>query len=192
MIIKIKEKILIDRIKKNDSEAFGEIYDEYVKKVYRFIFFKVPTEEVAEDLSHEVFINLLDYLKKTDRAVESLQALVYSISRNLIAHYYQTEGSKNKTGELLENVDYEADKSLLKEEDVEILVDKKIDKDLLQKAIRKIKNDNYREIIILRFIEDLSFKEIAQILNKEPSVLRVLLHRALEELKKVYNKLKES
>lgn len=183
---KIKEKFLISRIRKGDSEAFGSVYDEYIKKVYRFIFFRVPKEEIAQDLSHEVFVKLLNYLKNNSNEIISLMGLIYKICRTEIAGYYSSKQAVNDQAfELSEEIDSRIDKSFRKEDVLDKAVDKKIRSETIMQYIKKINNKEYQEIIILRFIEDMSFVQISEVMNKKINTSRSSLSRALKELKKI-------
>lgn len=185
MKIAIKDKILIKRTQKNDKDAFGKIYDQYVKKIYRFIFFKVPTKEQAEDLTHETFVNLLVHIRTGERQIENLQAFIYKIARNLIAEYYQSQHRfENQIEELLSN-DELNEQEVVDGADVVGELDQNIDVEKVLAAIQKINNEDYREIILLRYVEDMDFDEIGTVMNKNSGTLRVLLHRAMRELKKI-------
>ncbi len=185
MKIVIKDKILIRRTQNNDKDAFGKIYDQYVKKIYRFVFFKVPTKEQAEDLTHETFVNLLTHIQTNERQIENLQAFIYKIARNLIAEYYQAQHRfENQTEELLPD-DKMGGQEVVDEIDLVGELDKNIDIEKVLVAIQKINNEDYREIILLRYVEDMDFDEIGTVMNRGSGTLRVLLHRAMHELKKI-------
>jgi len=186
MLTNIHEKLLIGLVRRNDSEAFAEIYNKYVKDIFRYIFFRVPTKDVAQDLTHDVWTNLLQYIKNSnrDREIENLRALIYHLARNSIANYYKRENvtivpltEAGKEGEVVET-----------EMGKEIDLGEQIDKETLAAKIfdyiAEIKNEDYRQIIQLRFVENKDFKEIAEIMEKEASTLRVVLHRAMQQLKK--------
>ncbi len=185
MIVKIREQLLIRRIQKNDGEAFGEIYDQYIKKIYRFIFFRVNTKEVAEDIAQDVFTSLLHYLRNKETEIKSLQAFIYQIARNKIADHYQ----KIKREALAEWPENETE---IADNGEEINLNKNIDDGLvlekITEAVKEIKNHVWQEIIIMHYIEDLSVSEIAEILEKKSGTVRVILHRALQELKRQINK----
>lgn len=193
MIANFKDNLLIGRIRKKDFEAFTEIYDKYIKKIYRFIIFRVPGKEQAEDITQEVFMGLLEYLKKTEVYIESVQALVYKIARNKIASYYE-KNKQVKNVELFQeslsdnNVDVE--NLLISAIDLETEIDQKNNIELIITELNSWENQEFKEIITLRFIEQLSHKEIAEILNKTENNIRVIAHRALKELQnKLKNKL---
>ena len=183
---KLKQKFLIDRIRKGDTEAFGEIYDEYMERVYRFIFFRVPNQEIAQDLAHDVFVKLLDYIKNKDNKIWALQAFIYKICRNDIAQYYSSgQVAYDQAFELSEEIDPRVDKTLRREKKMDEEFDVSINLKLVKQHIESIEKKEYKEIIILRFIEDLNYKEISKIIGKSPGALKTLLHRALKELREI-------
>ncbi|HPI67384.1 MAG TPA: RNA polymerase sigma factor [bacterium] len=186
MTVKIREQLLIRRIQRNDGEAFGEIYDQYLKKIYRFVFFRVNTKETAEDIVQDVFTSLLNYLKNKETEIKSLQAFIYQIARNKIADHYQ-KTNREALAEWPEN------ESEITENKEEIDLDENMDNERalekITEAVKEIKNQVWQEIIIMHYIEDLSVSEIAEILEKKTGTVRVILHRALQDLKKQINKI---
>jgi len=171
-----KEKMLLLRARKKDPEAFGEIYDLYVSKIYRFIYFKVSSIEEAEDLTSEVFLRTWQYLNE-GREIESLNAFLYKIARNIVVDFYREKAKR----EILKEEFFEKERERKDElKGLQISLDLKD----IEIGLRELK-DEYREVIILRFIEELSINEIAQILEKSKGAVRVLIFRALETLKKV-------
>lgn len=174
----ITEKYIAFRAINKDPEAFAQAYDLYVDQIYRFIFFKIPTAEEAQDLTSETFLKTWQYIIDGNK-VENLRALLYRIARNLIIDYYRK--SRNE-------VSIDEETPLLKEQDAVVVdsvsddVDLTIAKELVQKKLYDLK-DEYREVIILRHIEELSIKEIAEIIEKKPGAVRVTLYRAVHTLK---------
>ncbi|MFA6537252.1 MAG: sigma factor, partial [Patescibacteria group bacterium] len=74
----LKEKYLIYKVRQSkDAEAYGKLYDYYVERIYRFIFFKVNNVETAEDLTSEVFLKTWEYINKTNKKISNLNALFY-------------------------------------------------------------------------------------------------------------------
>ncbi len=173
---KFKEKLLLYKIKaKHDPEAFGEIYDEYAEKIYRFIFFKVASEQEAEDLSSEVFLKAWNYLIG-EKPVKSIGALLYTIARNRVIDYYRQK-----------KFEIEATEEMAKQlpEDTSVAeLEKKADLARVYKALGKLK-DEYREIVVMRYLDDLSIAEIASIIQKTRNNVRVLLHRSVSALKDI-------
>lgn len=180
----IKEKIILNRLKKQDVDAFTETYDLYVEKVYRFIFFKVGEQEMAQDLTSEVFLRTWNYVCENKQVnAKTLPALIYRIARNVVIDHYRANKhhlSINDTDEegnlKLEIVD---DKQDLSEKfDIDLSMEK------VQAALMQLK-DEYREVIIMRYVDELAIEEIADILEKNKGNVRVLAHRALQALKEI-------
>lgn len=181
----LEERILFSTLKnKNNNnhiyqQAFIKAYDLYVDQIYRFIYFKVGSKEEAEDLSSLVFLKTWGHIRTNGLTTyTSLKPLLYKISRNIIIdHYRKTNREKSLIINNLENLDIIDDK-----QDIIKKTDSKIDLLVIETKLPQLK-DEYREIIILRFINDLSIKEIAEILNKSKGNIRVLIYRALNALK---------
>ena len=172
---KFQEKLLLLRLKKKDPEAFSQVYDLYVTPIYRFIYFKVATRQDAEDLTSEAFLRVWQYITETEERIENLRALLYKIARNLVIDSYRQKAKKGLTqySEVLDNIEDKRQQSLLNQIETEFEMKN------IELVLRKMK-DEYREVIILRFIEELSISEIAKILDKSKGSVRVLLHRALK------------
>ncbi|MEA2088277.1 MAG: RNA polymerase sigma factor [Patescibacteria group bacterium] len=174
---KIKEKILLTKVRAGDKEAFGQLYDLYVERIYRFIYFKVSRASDAEDLSSEVFLRSWKYI--SDGAeVKNFKAFLYRISRNVIIDFY-----RKNYGKYTLNIEDEAIVDNLRANNLIEKIDINIQIKEVMKALDKLKEE-YRESILLRFVEDYSISEIAEIMNRSNGAVRVLLHRAIESLKK--------
>ncbi|OGF23831.1 hypothetical protein A3H66_03520 [Candidatus Falkowbacteria bacterium RIFCSPLOWO2_02_FULL_45_21] len=180
-ISKIEEKLLLYKVKKNDKEAFIKAYDLYVDQLYRFIYFKVGNREEAEDLSSSVFLKTWNYiLEKKLENPNTLKALLYKIARNLIIdHYRKTKGRESVS---LDNEN--GIKIIDEKQNPNYGLELKADLLVLETKLPKLK-DEYREVIILRFFNELSIKEIAEILDKSKGNVRVLTYRALNALKEL-------
>jgi RNA polymerase sigma-70 factor (ECF subfamily) len=177
----LQEKILLYRVRvKKDPEAFGRIYDFYAPRIYRFVFFKVSSEEEAQDITADVFLRAWHYLlEDTGRDVKHLGALLYSIARNRVIDLYRTR-SLRETLPLTEETEETIpdDRRLMEKAEAEI------DAGLLEKHLRRLK-DEYREALILKYLDEMGAGEIAKVLDKTPGNVRVLLHRALTALREV-------
>lgn len=159
----------------NINKVFSKIYDQYVEKIYRFIFIKVNSQQIAEDLCSETFIRCLNTFKKNKNKIENIQAFLYQIARNLVVDHYREKGKVEIVP--IEFVSMPDSNTGLEEKAL-------IDSDLgeIKQALTNLK-ENYQNIIICHYIDDLSISEIAQIMNKSEGTVRVTLHRALKALK---------
>lgn len=177
----LKEKLLLFRITvKKDPEAFGKVYDEYVNRIYRFIYFKVSSAPEAEDLTSEVFLRAWQYLQE-GKSVKQLSAFLYKIGRNLVVDHYRNKMLSVSTSEPEVAV-------LLTDKGKTI---KKLETNqeygALLAAMSKMKEE-YREVVHLKYIDELDTGEIAEILGKSTGNVRVILHRASNTLKELLNK----
>jgi RNA polymerase sigma-70 factor, ECF subfamily len=176
----LKEKYLVFRVKNHkDPEAYGELYDHYVERIYRFILFKVSSVEDAEDISAEVFLKSWQYIRNTDKKIGNLNALLYKMARNAVIDYY-----RNKRRNELPMSDQSQYENIMEQRNLEEEIDVKIGVNNIEKYLDQLK-DEYREVVILRYIEQYSVNEIAEILNKSTSNIRVILHRAIKRLKEL-------
>lgn len=174
----LKEKWLLFQLKtKRDPEAFGKLYDLYAARIYRFIFFKVSSREEAEDLTAEVFLKTWQYLNEK-REIENFGGLLYKIARNLVIDFYRQRSLKE------ENMDQVL---LEKLSDAGAMADNLAKAGDAMKVIESLRllKEEYREVLTLRYIDDLDAGEVAQILGKTQLNVRVLTHRALKTLRKL-------
>lgn len=157
------------------KKKYAQIYEQYVNKIYRFIFFKVSSQEIAEDLCSETFLRGWQSFKNNNEEIENPQAFLYQIARNLVIDHYREKGKVQTV-----SVDCVAD--INDRTDLEQEIHNRSDMEFIKSALSELKDD-YKELIIWHYIEDLSVPEIAQIVNKSEGTVRVALHRALKTLK---------
>lgn len=166
-----------------NKESFAALYDEYIKSIYRFIYFKVNSKEEAEDLASETFLKAWSYLSKIDKSnkIHNFKAFLYQIANNLVIDFYR---KRSLLPTSLNDGDWE-DANI---PDGRLSGIDKIKKDddaaELKEAFKKIP-ENYSSVVIWYYLEELEVSEIAQILGKSEGTVRVTIHRALKALKKV-------
>lgn len=174
------EKKIYKDLKKGKSEVFIKAYDLYVDKIYRFVYFKVGNKEDAQDISSQVFLKAWNYIQDDNQdKFKSLQSLLYTIARNTVIDHYRKNNNKMPDIEI-DNQDLKID---LKDESqsAEKKLDMYFDLKIVESKLKLMK-DEYREVIILKYVEQLSTAEIAKILNKSRGSIRVLSHRAMNAL----------
>lgn len=192
-IKKFKDKQLMSRLKKKDREAFVRAYDENVIEINRFVYYKVSSREEADDLTSLIFLKAWNHVQnKNLLEAKTLRALLYKIARNAIIDHYR-EQSTNKSVSFENNLNEDGD---LKGAE-EFVVDKtnspekleeKIDEDREMQIIKEklpLLKEEYKDLIILRFINDLSLEEIADVTSKSRGSIRVTIHRALKALREL-------
>lgn len=172
--LEIEELVLL--VQGGDQDAFATLYDILLDPIYRYIYYRVPATE-AEDLTETVFLKVWKNINKYRPMKNVFTAWVFRIAHNLVVDYYRA--AKNQKVEELN----EALPDMDRQHNPIARTKQVMDNDILKKAIARMK-DSYREIIIYKFINELSNTEIAQILNKSEGSLRILQFRALKALKR--------
>lgn len=157
----------------SNQRKFSKIYDAHVESIYRFIYIKVNSQDIAQDLTSEVFLKVWKSYQKQD--IKNARAFLYTTARHTVIDYYRT----NKNTISLESIADIEDSGQNVEKDEEISSNIA----LIQEKIKNLKED-YQNIIILRYVDDLSITEIAKILDKSKGAARTLLSRAIAELRK--------
>lgn len=178
-----RELKYITRAKKGDKNAFGVLYDYYLPKIYRFIYLKTANQAETEDLTHETFLNAWQNLPRYQHRGFPFSSWLYQIAKNSVIDFYRTR----KKNIQIESVD----ESLIgiSFQDSEIL-DGSMTIEKLKKYIALLKQD-YQDVLIMRFVDDLTNEEISAALNKSQGAIRLIQHRAIKELKALYEKEKQ-
>lgn len=182
---KLTDKILYLRLKDKDKQAFVKAYDLYVDDIYRFIFFKVGSREEAEDISSGVFLKVWDYVQNNKLGeYNSLKPLLYRVARNAVIDYYrkQPDNAPASLDAGESKIDVPDEK-----QDMANSHDLHLDMDLVRAGLDQLK-DEYREVIVLKYLNELDTAEIAKILDKSKGNVRVLLYRALSALRSILEK----
>lgn len=180
-----RESIWLAEIKKGKEDGFGKIYDKYVDKIYRFVFLKIDSKESAEEVTQDVFLKFWQYARQEEKHISNVGALLYRIARNSITDYYRMKGGETKqveweTAEGNEEMIIDGLNFNFKSEDDKI--DERYDYETIVAEIQRLP-DKYKEAVILKFIEDLTISEIAEIVEKDEGNVRVIAHRALKLLR---------
>lgn len=178
------DRYLLYRIRaKRDAEAFAKIYDRHVESIYRFVVYKLPKKEDAQDVTAEAFTRLWQFIQQP-KQITNVRAFLYQIARNLVADFYRK--LEQSPTEPLSDVTFEDDKA-----SNQLYTDKgrnseqieaRSELSIILGQLDKLKED-YRDVLALRLIDDLSFQEIGTILGKEPGHIRVIYHRGLKAIK---------
>jgi RNA polymerase sigma-70 factor (ECF subfamily) len=179
----LQEKYLLFKAKNKDPEAYSKVYDLYADRIYRFVFFKVSSREEAQDLTSEVFLKTWQYIT-SGKDILNLNAYLYRVARNLVIDHYRKASQKEVSFDALAGgLDSLDQEESLKVEQAKALEDK-LQMEKIEDKLMGLK-DEYREVIILRYVDDLSISEIAAIVEKKKGAVRVILFRALNALREL-------
>jgi RNA polymerase sigma-70 factor (ECF subfamily) len=171
----VSDAEFIARTKAGDVEAFGELYRRYITPIFRYVRARVSTDRDAEDLTENVFLKVFEALDTYQERGAPFGAFLYRVARNAVVDHYRSQKP-------LEEIDELASLGEIATSAEKYIVDKE--------AILEIKNamtrlpENYQEVIRLRVLMELPTEDVAQWMGKQPSTVRVLLHRALKALRK--------
>jgi len=179
-----QEKQLVERAKK-DAEAFSELYDEYYSKIFGYVLRRTASIEIAQDVTSEVFFKALKNLPQFRWVGFPFSSWLYRIATNEIANYFR----KSKHGQFrleevfdLISISNPSAETELIEAEAEL---KRHEEFLaLHENISKL-SIKYQEVITLRFFENKQIKEIGEILGKREGTIKSLLHRGLEQLRRL-------
>lgn len=172
---------LMRRAKGGDQQAFGELYEQYLTPVYRYIYLRVKHASTAEDLTQQVFLKVFASLERYQEQGKPL-AYFFTVARNSIADHWRKKKPIIPETPVEESYDLEA-----KDEQIE----ERLDRD---NAIEHIKTHiqtlppAHQDILILRFIEERTTKEIAQITGKNEAAIRQTQSRALKKLRSLIDR----
>lgn len=166
---------LVAASQNGSSEAFGKIYDLMVDPIYRYLFFRVG-EADAEDLTELVFLKAWENINSYRHGFKSFSSWIFRIAHNIVVDHYR---SSRVNGELTEDLaDLSADNQIARR------ANNHFDSRALAQAMGKLK-DNYRQVLILKFINDMSNDEICFVTGKSSAALRILQFRALKHLRRI-------
>lgn len=171
----VDERTLVLRAIARDQEAFGALYDRHVVRVYRHIYYMVGNPAEAEDLTAQAFLQAWQAIPRYQPRAAPFVSWLLRIAHNLGVSYLR---SRKQNAELPETL---IDHSRL--QNPEAALDQRLNSERVHDAILKLR-DEHRKVIILRFVEDLEYREVAEILGKSVAAVRVIQHRALNALRK--------
>ena len=178
----IEPETLIDRAVGGDTEAFGQLYDMYADRIYRHIYYRLSNKEDAKDLTQEVFLKAWKALPKYKKTGTPLLGWLFTISHNRIIDHYRTK--KDHV-----NID---DKIVIEDRQKrpeELLEDQYTQQDI-RRAILQLP-EIQQQAILMSYIEGLEYSEIAATLKKSEGNVRVIIHRALKQMRDILGKVNE-
>lgn len=168
-----RERALVVRARE-DGAAFAELYDFYLPRVYGFVYRRVQDRCVAEDLTSMTFQRALENVRRSEFRNESFGGWLYRVASNVVVDHVRRDRRYISMSE--------ADG---REEPGDLALDAlaaALDRDQLQRAMGQLSN-NHREVLVLRFYDDLDVPEICAVLGCSREALAVRLHRALRALR---------
>lgn len=170
-----EERQLVQSAKSGDSEAFAQLYDAYLDRVYRYVFFRVSDDEMAEDITSQVFLKAWENLDRYQPGNSPFLAWLYTIARNQVIDHYR---ARKQTVSIDEIVSLPA-----KDDAVDEQIQFRFEIQTMRDALQFL-TEEQQQVLILKFIAGLETREISKQMNKAEGAIRALQMRALQTLSK--------
>lgn len=160
---------------KSDAHAFGQLYERYYPRIYRYTYHRLGNVPDAEDVTALVFMKALEALPTYQSGRNGFAPWIFRITRNAVVDHYRRR--KQQCG--LETVEQRSSDD---DPVAEVLLSER--RSELHGLVARLSPEQ-REVVLMRYAADLSFPEIATTLQKNEAAVRMLLHRGLRKLKAV-------
>ena len=161
---------------KGDPEAFGELYERHVKRVYNYIYYRTGRHHDAEDLTARTFLQALVHLPRYRQQGVPISAWLLRIAHNLVANWHRDHKRQMVPFEVAcaahEADDQPGEAAERREERRELLA-----------AIAQLPSDR-QQLIVLRFVQGMRAADIAVVMGRSEGAVKALLHRTLVGLRK--------
>lgn len=165
---------IIQRAKAYDPDALSTLYERYYQGIYRYVYYRVGSSALAEDLTADVFVKMLHGIQSYSVQGVPFSAWLYRIARNRVIDHMRRQPEKADLS--LEEARVETIAS------GETTLEQALQRDELLKAVQVL-TDDQRQVIILKFIEDMDNATIAAVMGKTEGAVKSLQHRALDTLR---------
>lgn len=176
----LQDEIALIDAAKTDPTSFGVLYKRYVERIYNYIYFRTGSVRDAEDLTGKVFFKAMSSIKNYRHMGLPFSAWLYRIAHNLVANYHRDRARNQEIslddvpGQVLPQMDHHPEVRAVKTQEVENLL----------AMIHKLAPVR-QELLILKFVDQLSNAEIGRILRKSEGAIKSLYHRTLLELREI-------
>lgn len=169
---------LLQRAKHYDIEALAAIYDHYEAKIYSYIYHRVGNPTVAQDLTSQVFLRMLEAVQNERAWKSSFSGWLYRIAHNLVVDHYRRRGRATQ-------VSFDDLPTLIaKSDDPEQAAVRSMAAEALRSAINRL-TEEQAQVVTLRFLEGLSIAEVAAAMGKTEGAVKALQYRAVMSLRRL-------
>ncbi len=173
----VQTSSLLERATQADPAALSALYDQYVGKIYAYIYHRTGQVELAEDLTGQVFMRMLEAVRSGRPWRTSFSGWLYRIAHNLVIDHYRRRGRASF-------VELEDANPVSTDVEPFNAIQARLDSERLQAALNRL-TEEQAEVITLRFLQGLSIAEVAQIMNKTEGAIKALQYRAVLALRRV-------
>ncbi len=163
------------------KNAFLSAYDEYAAGILRHIYLRVNSKEVSEDLTQETFFKAWDNIMKNGTEVRNYKTFLFRIANNLIIDYYRR---KAKPVVPIDSINPDESSVAAKQSEE---AENNINKSLIEEFLLEL-SDEHRQIIIFRYVNDFSVKEISDMTGRSKNSINVIIHRGIKFIRNKISK----
>ncbi len=171
-----EERALVERAIHRDTAAFADLYDRHVVRVYRHIYYLVNDAREAEDLTAQTFLKGWEAIDRYKERGAPFLAWLLRIAHNLTISYLRSRRDHGVIEETF--IDQKTHRN------PEEALEQSSDESRVREALLRLR-DEQRQVIMLRFVEELDYREVAAMIGKSVPAVRVIQHRALGNLRKI-------
>lgn len=175
-----EESELIARAK-TDKEAFGELYERYVDRIYNYVYYRTGNVADAEDLTARIFMRALKHIGNYDDRGIPFSAWLYRIAHNLVANWHR-DRSRRKIISLDDVSQWQTN-----DHGPEFMTQLLEDRGALLSAIHRLPAER-QELLILKFVDRLSNADIGDIMGRSEGAIKSLYHRTLISLREEFQR----
>lgn len=161
------------------AQDFEAAYEQYADAIFRHCYFRVFNRERGRELMQEVFMKAWEYIAKGNN-IDNIRAFLYRIANNLIVDEFRKKDKREVSLEDLQEKGWEPGYDSLPE------VQARLDERHILETLNRVES-RYREVLVMRYIDQLSPAEIAAITNESANVISVRIHRGIKQLKSFLN-----
>ncbi len=183
-----EERALAARASHGDRAAYGELYQQYVGKIYRYIYFKVGSRDETEDLTSQTFLKAWDAIGDYEWRNHPFGAWLFRIAHNLVVDYHRARRDNVTLDDATPHLEGQASRVGLRPEQV---MGQLITMDRVRRAIGRL-TEEQQQVLILRFFDEMSTGEVAEIMGKNSGAVRGLQFRALSALRELLHREQDS
>jgi RNA polymerase sigma factor (sigma-70 family) len=175
----LTDNALMLRVKAGDLSRMGLLFERYHRELFGFLYHSSSNAEASEDMVQTVFYRMLKY-RHTFTGEGAFRSWMYHLARNVLIDNAKKNKQSRQQYDVAEYADQIGGGALADE-----LLHKNEDATMLQDALARLSNE-HREVLVMSRYQELKYEEIARILNMTEGAVKVRVHRAMNELKKIY------
>jgi RNA polymerase sigma-70 factor (ECF subfamily) len=161
---------------KDDKQAFGELYERYVKKVYSYVYYRTNNHHDAEDLTAKVFIRALKHIKTYDERGVPFSAWLYRIAHNLVANWHRD----HRRRQIIPLEDFIGRNA--SSDQPETIAEEQEELERLRQSIQRLPEER-QQLLFLKYVDRLPNAEIGKIMDKTEGAIKSLYYRTLAALR---------